>query len=762
MRPYLAIIADSFHEALASRVLWILLILITLLLAALVPLSYRSEQTAEFRGGDLVTPRELVQQIRRDFEQVSTSPGHRIWSTFSDDARKELTAFSEEQDDDRSQFFTGQRKLVEALNEVLPSRTLYDAPTWADKTLSKEAQDLIAQGVEALPETDLARLNRLLIEAVYTEHFRPQPPKQVVITYFGAKISPPIRMSEKQVRQFMGKVVLPGIINFLVGVLGVFVAILVTSTIIPQMFDSGSLSLLLSKPVSRSMMFVAKFFGGCAFILINVTYLYVGLWAIVGFRLEIWSKGLLLCIPIFLFVFAIYYSVSAFAGVLWRNAIVCVVITVLFWLACFTVGLTKGLFQQSVIENRRLLRLVSADGTLVALDENGATYRWNTEETVWESVFLTGGGGPFQRVLGPIYDSQKHVLLAASTGNGGMFGQGQRLLVGKQADGWTQSDGPNLPDDTFELVPDPQGRLLAITNSGVHQLVGELETKTKKMKVFFVPIPQNLTKPFRAAGPTPPLRVLAPATAAVEPSSGDVVIYSHGELTFLKRQGENYGEVRTLKLEVDEDSAAVLGYAGATILVALADGRVLNVDPESLTVRDTYQPETGSPARFVSASTDGKWLAVLFHNGRLYVLDAQSPAQATLELAEVRGQGDISAASFTADGKLLVADRVHRVITYQAGSWERGDEYAPELTPLELAYYYAVVPIYTVFPKPGELGNTIQYLLRDEETIEIGLPGSSLEMKRAKLDPWAPVRSSLIFMLVVLGLACVYIERQDF
>ncbi len=29
MKPYLAIIADSFREALASRVLWILLILIT-------------------------------------------------------------------------------------------------------------------------------------------------------------------------------------------------------------------------------------------------------------------------------------------------------------------------------------------------------------------------------------------------------------------------------------------------------------------------------------------------------------------------------------------------------------------------------------------------------------------------------------------------------------------------------------------------------------------------------------------------------------
>ncbi len=762
MRPYLAIIADSFREALASRVLWILLILITVLLAALFPLAYRSEQTAEFRGGDLVSPRELVQQIRRDFDQVSTSPGHRIWSAFSQEAQKELTTFAEEQDEDRVQSFVGQSKLIEALNTILPSRTLYDAPTWADKTLPKEAQELVSQGVDALPESDLARLNRLLIESVYADHFRPQPPKQIVITYFGATVSPPIRLSEKRVKQLIEQLVLPALIGILVGFVGVLAAILVTAPIIPHMFDPGALSLLLSKPISRSLLFLSKFIGGCAFILMNVTYLVVGLWAIAGSRFGIWSRGLLLCIPIFLFLFAIYYSVSAIAGVVWRNAVVCVVMTVLFWFACTIVGSTKGGFEQYVVESKRLIRLVPVDDALVAMDENGATHRWNAELAVWEPIFLTGGGGPFQRVLGPLYDPQKRVLLAASTGNGGLFGRGQRLLVGKQASDWTQSDGPAVPDDTFELLSDPQGRLLAVTNTGVHQLVGELETKTKKVKVFFVPIPQNLTKPFRAAGPIPPLRVLAPANAAVASPSGDVVIYSHGELTCLKRRGEDYGEARTLKLDVDEDLAAVLGYANATILVALADGRVLNVDSQTLTVRDTYQPETGSQPRFISASSDGRWLAVLFHNGRLYVLDAQSPAQSTLELADVRGQGDISAAMFTTDEKLLVADRVNRVTTYQAGSWERGDEYAPELTPLELAYYYAIVPIYTVFPKPGELGNTIQYLLRDEETIELGLPGSSLEMKRAKLNPWAPVRSSLIFMLVVLGLACVYIERQDF
>ncbi len=133
-----------------------------------------------------------------------------------------------------------------------------------------------------------------------------------------------------------------------------------------------------------------------------------------------------------------------------------------------------------------------------------------------------------------------------------------------------------------------------------------------------------------------------------------------------------------------------------------------------------------------------------------------------MQLADVRGQGDISAVAFSADNALLVVDRVNRVTRYQRGSWDRVETYAPALTPLEIAYYYAVVPIYTVFPKPGELDNTIQYLLRKEETIDMGMPGGDLQTRRVRLHPWAPVRSSLIFMLVVLGLACLYIERQDF
>ncbi len=597
------------------------MILITVILVGLLPLGYRAEQMSEFRQGDFLDARGLVKAVHRDFDQDKTSPGFRIWSNLGEESRTALSDFQQETEDNRNKFFDDQAELIKALNELLQNRGLYEATVWTDTLLGTEGRELLAQGIDKLSDNDLARLNRLLIEKPYQEYFRPQPPKQIVATYFGAKISPPIRVSEKRVKQFIEQAALPAVIGVLVGFLGVLAAILVTAPIIPQMFDPGSLSLLLSKPVSRSLMFLAKFVGGCAFILINVTYLIVGLWGIAGLRLGIWNQGLLLCIPIFLFLFAIYYSVSAFSGVIWRNAVVCVVMTILFWLACTIAGITKGGIEEFAVNYRRLIHLVPADNTLIALDERGATHRWDAETAEWQAVFLEGKGVPTNRVLGPVYDLQTHALLASHAGSRQLFGSSNTLLVGKQSDGWTQADGPALPDGTFELLPDPQGRMLAVTNTGVQQLVGDLASNPKKLKVFFVEIPQSFAKPFRSAGPVTPLKLTQPATAAVDPLSGNVVIYSRGELALLLRRGNDYADAQTVAVDTDQELGATIVYAGSTILLALADGRLLNYAAPALTLRGEYRPEPESQPRFACASPDGKRFAVVFHNGRLHLLE---------------------------------------------------------------------------------------------------------------------------------------------
>ena len=384
---------------------------------------------------------------------------------------------------------------------------------------------------------------------------------------------------------------------------------------------------------------------------------------IAGVRFDIWNQGLLLCIPIFLFLFAIYYSVSAFTGVIWRNAIVCVVMTVLFWFVCTVVGVTKGIFEQITIESQKIVRLVNAGETLIAVDEQGATKRWNRETQDWESTFIENAFGPMARVLGPVYDAQDNVLLAAQLGNQGLFRSGNSLSIGKESDGWMQVEGPSLPESTFELLPDPQGRLLAVTNTGVQMLAGDLEAK-EKLKVFFMEIPQSLGKPFRPAGPEPPLKLSLPAVAAVNHQTADVAVYSRGTLTLLTRQGQDYATARSVDVETDEELGATIAFGGSTILLALGDGRVLNYDAASLRLRKEYLPEQRSQPRFACASPDGKWCAVAFHNGRLHLLDTSQNENAGMQLAKVRGQGDISAVSFSPENTLLVVDRAKRVSEY--------------------------------------------------------------------------------------------------
>jgi hypothetical protein len=106
-------------------------------------------------------------------------------------------------------------------------------------------------------------------------------------------------------------------------------------------------------------------------------------------------------------------------------------------------------------------------------------------------------------------------------------------------------------------------------------------------------------------------------------------------------------------------------------------------------------------------------------------------------------------------------DRTTRTTEYELPLWRVTRRYAGPLSLLERAYRYAILPVYTVFPKPGELDKTVQYLLSGKETAEVD-QRSDLSTAQKELDPWRPVWSSLAFMVVVLTLGCVYLERQDF
>ena len=67
------------------------------------------------------------------------------------------------------------------------------------------------------------------------------------------------------------------------------------------------------------------------------------------------------CIPIFLFMFLIYYAVSALTGLIWKSRIMSVVLTVLFYIVCWLVDTTHELAGALVIDQHRISRVAEAD-----------------------------------------------------------------------------------------------------------------------------------------------------------------------------------------------------------------------------------------------------------------------------------------------------------------------------------------------------------------------------------------------------------------
>lgn len=743
MRAYLAVLKDSFREALASRVLWILLALTTLVLAAVTPIGLSEKPATQVRQNSILNLPGLVSKIEMQGRADMPSPAKQIWSRWSDDLKTQISKREGEEAGNPSVRLASD--VLDALNKLLPDRTFYDPSAWSGINLNAETKTLVERSGDSLTDDEVKRRNRLLLETAYPAEIA-SGKAQLSISYLVWPVTESA-LSRKEAEPAI-KGIVAGIISFFVGTLGVLAAILVTSPIIPHTFEPGAIDLLLSKPVSRSLLFLTKFAGGCAFILLNAAYFIVGLWLIVGLRFDLWTGRLLLCIPIFLFLFAIYYAVSSLAGVLWRNAVVCIVVTILFWAACFAVGTTKTVMEQAWLNAGRLVKLVPAGDSLLGVTEQGQVQEWRATEEKWEETFRAAEspaprGGPFvipQRLTSPIYDSRGDRLLAVETplaGRGfGASGRGPTLWIGTRTDGWTRRQGSVPPAGTTELFVDGQGDVLAVGTQGVFRL-----------SESFVPV-----------GPNPPLPLQAPLASALNVSTQEIALRSQNTVTVLARNSDGT-YTRKQESEIAGDAGAVLAFGGTTLLAGLSDGRVLLLDAATLKVQQEFSPAGETAPRFAVASPDGRWFAVVFHNSKLWLFDTRAGKPADVSF---NGQGDISAAAFSGADRLLVTDRVNQVTSYQLDPFQTGDRRAPDLTLLERAYYYAIVPIYTVFPKPGELNNVVSYLLTEQETVATGNNPEDLSQRRIKVDVYGPVWSSLAFLVVVLTFTCLYVRRTDF
>lgn len=774
MRPYLAVIQDSFREALASRVLWVLLVLITLLLLALAPLGYRPQVTCGLGEHEVREWPQFMLHVRDAAKSLQPCPARRIVESLDEPLRSEVQTFRLPGEGEAPSVFKMLRVMKEfrqALNQQLQRRDFYQRDAWGKiRPLSEEGRELAKQDLAQLTDDELGRWNRLALEAAFPDYVAVSPPTSVRFRYLWYDFGEPLPIRKTEFRALVETLV-ERVTKWLVGTLGVLVAVLVTASIIPQTFDPGSLNLLLSKPIRRWLLFLAKFLGGCMFILLNASYLVLGAWLILGSRFGLWDGRILLCIPVYVFVFAIYYTVSALTGLLWRNAIASVIVTILFWLACFVVGLSKSAVESMVLNKTRIIQLIPAGDELLSADEMGLTHRWNAETGHWDEVFRLDNEEDLQRRIalavipavpaelrpvGPVYDEPREQLVSAvrSLRNGQML-----LQVGPRQKEWQAVQAGTASLGARALLREPDGRILVVSSLGLYRLVGNPKVTTSRINLFGFSLPAPAPDPFVSVGPDPPVAVLGAAGAALNQDTGELAVYCRGLITVLRKNAEGRYERRLeQKWEQEHPGAAVLAFGGDTLLVGRDDGQIIAYDAQTLEPRHEFTVEGQNQPRFVTAAPGGRTFAVVFHHGTLWIYDRDADQ---LLRPRITGQRDISCGVFAAPDRLLVADRATRVTQYELPSWRPLQSYTPPLSLIETIYRYALAPLYTVFPKPGELDKTVQYILSGKETKDADSRGD-LTTAQQRLHPWRPVWSSLAFMVVVLAGSCLYLERQDF
>ena len=820
MRPYLAIIKDSFRAAMASRVLYVLLLLITLLLVALAPLHLN--ESLDWRLASDVNVHKPDALVRKIVNQRESNPKiDRVWSKLPASLQQEMKSIVEQSQDKPSKSAAQQQgalrnlivqeRLIEELNEIMPQSDFYQPDLWEDR-LSTEARELVDSGIDGLSEIRTKRLNRLLLAQTFPGLIDTGNSSALNIKYAIWDFPVPITMTHQQFAQMLTSstpwMSLPWYFEKLVLSVGLLIAIIVTANMIPDMFEPGSLNLLLSKPISRWGLFTSKFFGGCVFIGLCACYLFLGLWLWMGLAMGVWDRAMLLSIPLYILVFAIYFSVSAVVGLIWRSPIVSVILTLLFWAFCFVIGSTFTPFERKMA-NSEFNSLLPVNGRVYAADVIHRLNVWDDKEKEWEQSFESSMGEEVEmqfevnsfmftmkefpampgirNFLPPIFDQANSQILSSSYDMGKSLSSGKKTLyAGRVIDGQEPQfiEVGNLPVDAvamFEtkngvVVTSSNGSFYRLEQNALDQLLSEQSASNKdeqpesqadddktepsdtkkRGRKKLAGSGENLFKPI---GPESPLSLRSVGHVDYCVQRDQFVVYRRGKLKVFGFDGQRYTQHAALDLDLSFDAGMTcrLAYQGDTILLAMGNGKVITIDAQTVMEKNEYQPENRSAIEMVGGSASGRYFGVLYRNGNLWLLDTESEER--MKIAPVTGQGEVCTFSFHGE-ELWVCDNTDRATQYDLSNNKVVVRHVPGGGRLEFFYRYFLRPFYRICPKPGEFYKVVSHLSSAGDSKA----NESLDWNKAaeSSDPWSPLWSGLLFMFGMLMLGCVVFQFRDY
>lgn len=121
-------------------------------------------------------------------------------------------------------------------------------------------------------------------------------------------------------------------IKFWLAWIATILALITTSGMIPDLVSSGSIDLMVSKPISRARLLLTKFVGGLLFTALQVTVFSAACFVVIGFRGGAWEPWLFLSIPLVVLFYSYLFSFCALVGLITRSTVASLLLTLLFWM----------------------------------------------------------------------------------------------------------------------------------------------------------------------------------------------------------------------------------------------------------------------------------------------------------------------------------------------------------------------------------------------------------------------------------------------
>ena len=101
---------------------------------------------------------------------------------------------------------------------------------------------------------------------------------------------------------------------------GMALAVFASSGLVPTMLEAGRIETLLSKPVPRYCLLLGRYAGNLLVVAVNIAYLVLGVWLILGWKTGVWRPGFLWTILTATFIFAVLLCLIVLVSVLFESA----------------------------------------------------------------------------------------------------------------------------------------------------------------------------------------------------------------------------------------------------------------------------------------------------------------------------------------------------------------------------------------------------------------------------------------------------------